>query len=242
MGPADRRTTRRRRWPSLRRSAAARRSSGEEAPVPVRFSCESALSFMNLESTLSVLFRSSSACRSRSVLLGAPLAKSRRAWSNCTFRTSAGSSNVMESLPARGDPDRAAQILTTLLDNAVRHTPGGGTINISGHRLDNGVEVSVRDMGPGIPPEHLPRIFDRFYRVEEARTREGGGGRARPLHRPGSGPRSGWRPLGGERSGKGRVRGWSHIPLEFASSVRLDASQSYSHRRERYYGNRSPCC
>ncbi len=82
---------------------------------------------------------------------------------------------VPDRLPARGDPERTGQILTALLDNATRYTPKGGTITVSGHRLDDGVEASVVDTGPGVPTEHLPRIFDRFYRTDEARTRAGGG-------------------------------------------------------------------
>lgn len=82
---------------------------------------------------------------------------------------------VPEQLPARGDPGRTAQILTALLDNAMRYTPRGNTITVSGRKLDDGVETNVVDTGPGIPQEHLPRIFDRFYRTEEARTRAGGG-------------------------------------------------------------------
>ena len=82
---------------------------------------------------------------------------------------------VPESLSARGDPERTAQILAALLDNAVRYTPVGGTITVSGRNLDGGAEASVRDTGVGVPPEQLPRIFDRFYRAEEARTRSGGG-------------------------------------------------------------------
>ena len=78
-------------------------------------------------------------------------------------------------LPVCGDPGRAGQILAALLDNAVRHTPKGGTVTVSGRRLDGGAEASVTDTGPGIAPEHLPHIFDRFYRAEEARTRKGGG-------------------------------------------------------------------
>ncbi len=82
---------------------------------------------------------------------------------------------VPGSLPARGDPERTAQVLAALLDNAVRYTPEGGTITVSGRNLDGGAEASVQDTGTGVPSEHLPRIFDRFYRAEEARTRAGGG-------------------------------------------------------------------
>ncbi|MGB3633982.1 MAG: HAMP domain-containing sensor histidine kinase [Rubrobacteraceae bacterium] len=82
---------------------------------------------------------------------------------------------VPEQLPTHGDPDRTAQILTALLDNAIRYTPKGGTITVSGQRLGDGVEARVEDTGPGISAGHLPHIFDRFYRAEEARTRAGGG-------------------------------------------------------------------
>ena len=82
---------------------------------------------------------------------------------------------VPDELPVRGDPGRTSQILAALLDNAVRYTPNGGSVTVSGRFLDEQAEVSVEDTGPGIPPKHLLRIFDRFYRVEEARTRKGGG-------------------------------------------------------------------
>jgi signal transduction histidine kinase len=82
---------------------------------------------------------------------------------------------VPDDLPACGDPSRTSQILAALLDNAVCYTPKGGTITVSGRLHDGLAEASVTDTGPGIPPEHLPRIFDRFYRTEEARTRAGGG-------------------------------------------------------------------
>ncbi len=78
-------------------------------------------------------------------------------------------------LIARGDRERTGQILAALLDNALRYTPRGGRIAITGRSGEGWVEVSVTDTGPGIPSEHLPRIFDRFYRVEPARTRAGGG-------------------------------------------------------------------
>ena len=82
---------------------------------------------------------------------------------------------VSSELPACGDSERTGQILAALLDNAIRHTPKGGSVTVSGHTLDGWVVLSVKDTGSGIPSEHLPRIFDRFYRAEEARTRNGGG-------------------------------------------------------------------
>ena len=82
---------------------------------------------------------------------------------------------VPEELPVRGDAGRTGQILAALLDNAVRYTPKGGTITVTGRLPDGRAEASVMDTGPGISPKHLPRIFDRFYRAEEARTRKGGG-------------------------------------------------------------------
>lgn len=81
--------------------------------------------------------------------------------------------------PADVDPDRVAQVLSNLLDNALRHTPAGGAVEVRvepGTRPDN-VHVAVRDSGPGIPAEHLPHVFERFYRVDPARARaEGGSG------------------------------------------------------------------
>jgi signal transduction histidine kinase len=81
-----------------------------------------------------------------------------------------------DDLPARGDAKRTAQILAVLLDNAVRFTPTGGTIAVGGRSHDRWVEASVTNTGPGILPEHLPRIFDRFYRADPARTRGEAGG------------------------------------------------------------------
>jgi signal transduction histidine kinase len=81
-------------------------------------------------------------------------------------------------LPARGDPARTGQILAALLDNALRFTPAGGLVTVEGRARDKRVEASVVDTGPGIPSEHLPHIFERFYRADEqsaARARSGGG-------------------------------------------------------------------
>jgi signal transduction histidine kinase len=76
---------------------------------------------------------------------------------------------------ARGDEGRTGQILAVLLDNALRFTPPGGLVTVEGRVRDGRVEATVTDSGPGIPAERLPRVFDRFYRAEAARTREGGG-------------------------------------------------------------------
>ncbi|MEX1051014.1 MAG: ATP-binding protein, partial [Gemmatimonadales bacterium] len=73
------------------------------------------------------------------------------------------------------DPDALRQILTNLFDNALRYTPEGGTITFATRRVDDGVELSVTDTGSGIPAEHLPRVFERFYRVDPGRSRDQGG-------------------------------------------------------------------
>lgn len=81
-------------------------------------------------------------------------------------------------LPARGDAARTGQILAALLDNALRFTPPGGLVTVEGRTHDKRVEATVTDTGPGISAEHLPHIFERFYRADEqsaARTRSGGG-------------------------------------------------------------------
>ncbi len=73
--------------------------------------------------------------------------------------------------------DRTAleQILLNLVENSVRHTADGGRITIETEAARNGSIVTVTDTGAGIPPEHLPRIFERFYRADAGRSREAGG-------------------------------------------------------------------
>jgi signal transduction histidine kinase len=73
------------------------------------------------------------------------------------------------------DPERVGQVLRNLLNNAVAHTPAGGTVTISAEARGDQVAVSVNDTGIGIAPEHLPHVFDRFYRVDKSRARQTGG-------------------------------------------------------------------
>ena len=73
------------------------------------------------------------------------------------------------------DPDRLGQVLTNLLDNAVRHTPAGGRVQLGAQRTGATLRLSVRDSGSGIAAEHLPHLFERFYRADAARDRAHGG-------------------------------------------------------------------
>jgi signal transduction histidine kinase len=75
----------------------------------------------------------------------------------------------------RVDPERIGQVLGNLLDNALRHTPAGGTVTLSCRRQGRWVQYVVADTGEGISGEHLGRVFDRFYRVDTARDRNRGG-------------------------------------------------------------------
>src|SRR5205823_92857 len=86
---------------------------------------------------------------------------------------------VSANAPAivQGDPVRLRHVVYNLVDNAIKYTPPGGTVNISVAALDHKVRLTVEDNGIGIPPEHVPHVFDRFYRVDKARNRaEGGAG------------------------------------------------------------------
>lgn len=81
-----------------------------------------------------------------------------------------------ESLPdIYGDSDKLTEVLINLLDNAVKYTPEDGKIMIEARAIEEAVEISVSDTGVGIPPKEIPRIFERFYRVDRARSRELGG-------------------------------------------------------------------
>jgi signal transduction histidine kinase len=80
-----------------------------------------------------------------------------------------------DELVVRGDPVRTEQILAVLFDNALAHASEGDSVTVSVQAHGSIVETVVRDTGPGIPPEYLPRIFERFYRVDKARSRASGG-------------------------------------------------------------------
>lgn len=79
------------------------------------------------------------------------------------------------TLPFQGDQDCLIRLFLNLLDNAVKHTPAGGNVTAEVTERDGAIEVAVKDTGPGIPSEHLPHIFERFYRVDKARSRSEGG-------------------------------------------------------------------
>lgn len=73
------------------------------------------------------------------------------------------------------DPDRFGQILGNLLDNALRHTPAGGSVSLGWSATDDDVVITVADTGEGIGAEHVDRVFERFYRADSARDRGRGG-------------------------------------------------------------------
>jgi len=75
----------------------------------------------------------------------------------------------------RGDASRLEQALQNLAANGLRHTPAGGTVTLESRRVHEGVALTVRDTGVGIAPDHLPHIFDRFYKADESRRGAAGG-------------------------------------------------------------------
>jgi signal transduction histidine kinase len=84
--------------------------------------------------------------------------------------------SIPASLPRVSiDPDRIKQVLTNLLSNALEHTPSTGTIRVTARVEGNCVRVDVIDTGEGIPPQHLPFVFERFYRADPSRARSTGG-------------------------------------------------------------------
>lgn len=95
-----------------------------------------------------------------------PLAEARGV--NLTDETPVG-------LSIMGDPDYLVRLFLNLVDNAVKYTPSGGRVLLRAGREAKTAWVAVSDTGPGIAPEHVPHLFERFYRVDEARSRNSGG-------------------------------------------------------------------
>jgi signal transduction histidine kinase len=104
------------------------------------------------------------------------------------------------SVPA--DPAKLHDIVRNLVENAVNYSPDEAEIRLAATRRNGTVDVSVADSGPGIPPEDLTRVFERFYRVDKSRSRPGGtglglaivkhlaelhGGEVKAANRPGGG-------------------------------------------------------
>jgi two-component system phosphate regulon sensor histidine kinase PhoR len=103
----------------------------------------------------------------RSVSLVHPLAQRRQIALRCTSQS--------ETLCVVGDEEKLTQVFVNLLDNAVKYTEPGGSVDVTVESSDGRVIVRVRDTGIGIPPGDRERIFERFYRVDRARSRESGG-------------------------------------------------------------------
>jgi len=77
--------------------------------------------------------------------------------------------------PARADRRAVEQVFTNLLDNAVKYCPAGASVRLRAQKTERGLRVEIADTGPGIEPRHLPRLFERFYRVDGGRSRDMGG-------------------------------------------------------------------
>ena len=85
------------------------------------------------------------------------------------------SNTIRSPLVAAADRDEMAQVLVNLLDNAIAYTPRGGFVTLSSHETSDSVTISVSDTGIGILSHDIPRLFERFYRADKARSRASGG-------------------------------------------------------------------
>jgi signal transduction histidine kinase len=106
-------------------------------------------------------------------------ALAREIWSSCADRPEARrvkfEAAADPGVVLRADPDALRQVLTNLIDNSLRHTPAGGRITVRIGSDGDGTALVVSDTGRGIGRDHLPRIFERFYRADSARSRDQGG-------------------------------------------------------------------
>ena len=83
--------------------------------------------------------------------------------------------NLQDACEMYADHSKLQQVIYNLMENAVKYTQDGGTVTVTLQRNGKDAVLAVQDNGPGIPAEHLPHIFDRFYRVDKARSRDAGG-------------------------------------------------------------------
>ncbi len=83
--------------------------------------------------------------------------------------------DVAPDLAAEADPDRLRQVLFNLMENAIKYNHAGGRVRVAAQRVAEGLQLEVEDTGIGIPAKDQPRVFERFYRVDKARSRELGG-------------------------------------------------------------------
>jgi two-component system phosphate regulon sensor histidine kinase PhoR len=83
--------------------------------------------------------------------------------------------DTARSAGVQADREAVHQVFSNLIENALKYGGSGGKVILGSRRTDQRVEFYVKDFGPGIPSEHLPRLFERFYRVDKARSRESGG-------------------------------------------------------------------
>ena len=84
-------------------------------------------------------------------------------------------SSFQGAVSVKADPQRISQVMTNLIENAIKYGNEKGKVIVGFEDDKKHISISVRDDGPGIPPEHLSRIFERFYRVEKSRSKERGG-------------------------------------------------------------------
>jgi signal transduction histidine kinase len=102
-------------------------------------------------------------------------AVAREVWSAIGAGTAFAVTLADDARTVHADPDAVRQVLTNVLENAARYTPAEGRVAVHAARAGGQVVVEIRDTGSGIPGEHLPRIFERFYRVDPHRSRAAGG-------------------------------------------------------------------
>ncbi len=77
--------------------------------------------------------------------------------------------------PVRGDKDKLTDVLTNLIDNALKFTSEHGRVTVSARKISEGVHIEVKDTGIGIPADHIPQLFQRFYQVDSSASRRYGG-------------------------------------------------------------------